>query len=302
MRLIPTLFLTALLALAAAPADAERVNLGWGRLFTNDALGDMKDRWRTGGYVISVLRGPEGTTALPPRPGEVLEFRLRSEVIAPASLTRTAPGDRRYAGVLSAGVHTLFAWGPLDTSVGVDLVAVGPMTGIAGFQKAAHAAFGLERPSVTDSQLPNRIHPTLTAEVGRTFVFTDSLSFRPYAEVVAGAETLARIGGDVLIGPAGQRDIRLRDVVTGQRYVATDGGSKGFGLSFGGDVARVWDSEFLGGDNGPAPADTRTRLRAGLAWNGARSAVFYGVTWLGKEFEGQPEGQVVGSLRLHVRF
>ena len=46
-------------ALFAVPAVAqERVTLGWGRLLTNDAIGDGKDRWRTGSYVLSRVRGP----------------------------------------------------------------------------------------------------------------------------------------------------------------------------------------------------------------------------------------------------
>lgn len=303
MRLLNGLFLAAFLAFAGhGSLAAERVTLGWGRLFTNDALGDMKDRWRTGSYVVSVLRGPGGTLALPSRPGELLEFRFRSEVIAPANLVRATPGDRHYAGILAVGLHTHFARGGLEGSAGVDLVAVGPMTGVSGFQSAAHRIAGMDRPSVVDDQLPDRVYPTLTAEIGRVFRLSDSVSLRPFAEVVAGAETLARVGGDVLIGPAGQADLRLRDVVTGQRYVAGTRSGTGFGLSLGGDVARVWSSNFLPPDSGPAAAGTRTRLRAGLAWNGARSSVFYGLTWLGKEFEGQPDGQLLGSLRLHVRF
>jgi hypothetical protein len=30
--------------------------------------------------------------------------------------------------------------------------------------------------------------------------------------------------------------------------------------------------------------------------------MFYGLTWLGEEFAGQSEGQLVGSVRLSLRF
>ena len=112
-RTLPLLLAASLLALplAAGPAAAEgRAILGWGRLFDNDALGDMKDRWRTGSYVLSVVTGPDWSGRLPDRPGEILEFRLRGEVIAPANLVTPAAGDRRYAGIVSAGVHTHFSW------------------------------------------------------------------------------------------------------------------------------------------------------------------------------------------------
>jgi hypothetical protein len=46
----------------------------------------------------------------------------------------------------------------------------------------------------------------------------------------------------------------------------------------------------------------RTRLRAGVHWQGRQMAAFYGVTWLGKEFRGQDEGQFVGSIRLDLNF
>ena len=39
-------------------AAQDRVTLGWGRLLTNDLLGDGRDRWRTGSYTLSRVRGP----------------------------------------------------------------------------------------------------------------------------------------------------------------------------------------------------------------------------------------------------
>ncbi|MCR8722911.1 lipid A deacylase LpxR family protein [Frigidibacter sp. ROC022] len=298
--------LTALLVSAASlatPAAAgDRVTLGWGRLFNNDALGDMKDRWRTGGYVVSLVRGRDWSGVYPDRPGEMIEFRIRSEVIAPANLVNPVAGDRRYAGVLSLGMHTHFSYGALENSVGVDLVAIGPMTGIGSFQKTMHNVFGLDEPTVLDDQLGNQVHPTLTAETGRTFHISDRLSVRPFAEMTAGVETMARIGGDVLIGGVGQGDILLRDVVTGQRYRASNDGVSGLSFALGGDIAKVYDSAYLPEDQGYTLSDSRVRLRAGVNWQGERAAVFYGVTWLGEEFEGQPEGQMVGSLRLHLRF
>ena len=49
--------------------------------------------------------------------------------------------------------------------------------------------------------------------------------------------------------------------------------------------------------------ETRTRVRGGVHWEGqGGGALFYGVTWLGEEFEGQREGQVVGSLQFRLRF
>jgi len=73
--------------IAASPSFAQdRETLGYGRLFTNDFLGDTQDRWRTGSYSFSIVRGSDwgGDLASTPRP--VLEYRLRSEIIAPGAL------------------------------------------------------------------------------------------------------------------------------------------------------------------------------------------------------------------------
>lgn len=297
------LVLVALIAALSAPAGAaDRVTIGWGRLFTNDAIGDGRDRWRTGSYAVSLVRGPQWSGQLPTRPGEILEYRFRSEIIAPARLVDPVAGDRRYAGVLSFGVHTHFRMGPMETSVGLDLVATGPMTGIGGAQRTVHRWFGLAEPNVLDDQIGNGVHPTLTVESGHTFALSDRATFRPFVEGKAGAETFLRLGADVLVGATAQRDLMLRDVTTGQRYRATHGGAEGTSFAFGGDVARVFNSVYLPADQGYSPTDLRVRLRAGLHWQKGATAIFYGLTWLGEEFEGQPEGQVVGSLRLKILF
>ena len=57
-RLLILWLLAMTLPIAAQAQTPERQFLGWGRLFNNDFLGDGQDRWRTGSYTISVLKGP----------------------------------------------------------------------------------------------------------------------------------------------------------------------------------------------------------------------------------------------------
>jgi hypothetical protein len=300
---LAVLALAASLGAISAPAAAgDRMTIGWGRLFTNDAIGDGRDRWRTGSYAVSLVRGPAWEGQLPGHMGEILEYRFRSEIIAPANLVTPAPGDRRYAGVLSFGVHTHFMMGPMETSLGLDLVATGKMTGIGGAQRQIHELFGLPEPTVLGDQIGNGVHPTVTLESGHTFVLSDRARLRPFVEAKAGDETLVRLGADALFGPAAQSSLMLRDVSTGQRYRATIAGIEGTSFAVGGDVAHVFSSIYLPADQGYAPTDLRVRLRAGLHWQRGASALFYGVTWLGEEFEGQPGGQLVGSLRLKILF
>jgi Uncharacterized protein conserved in bacteria (DUF2219) len=297
------LVMTLAMLLACLPAQAEeRVTLGWGRLFTNDALGDGDDRWRTGGYTLSRVRGASWSGNLPDRAGDILEFRFRGEIIAPENLTTAAPGDRRYAGALSFGVHTHFRLGQAEASVGGDLVVIGPQTGLGAFQRAAHDLFGIQEPQVLDDQIGDRLAPTLTGEIGRSFRLGGNVTLRPFLEAQAGAESLMRAGGDIVIGNAWDGALLLRDPVTGQRYTGIAAAGKGVSFTFGADIARVFDSDYLPSGGDAVLSDERIRARAGVEWQGERAGVFYGLTYLGPEFDGQPEGQVTGSLRVNFDF
>lgn len=303
MRQVLLAALGAALAIAAQPALAqERVTQGFARLFSNDALGDTHDRWRSGSYMVSRFRAPDWQGSAPAAFGEVLEVRLRTEIIAPESLTDPSP-DRRYAGVMAPGIATHFTWAGLETRLGAELVFTGPQTKVGAFQREVHEALGLDEPRVLGSQIPDGVHPTVQAEIGRDFALPGRLRLRPFAEAQAGVETFLRVGGDVVLGHFGEGGLFTRDTVTGHRVLGIAGVTPpGYSLTLGGDVARVFDSTYLPETGGPAPAGTRGRLRAGVHWQGERAAVFYGVTWLGKEYEGQPEGQTVGSVRLSLRF
>lgn len=292
------------MAAVASPVSAqERVTLGWGRLLTNDAIGDGEDRWRSGSYVLSWVRGPEWTGALPSQPGEILEFRLRAETIAPADLITPAVRDRRYVGALTLGVHTQFETRGIESSLGLDAVIIGPQTGISDIHGDLHDLLGLAAPTVFGAQLGNDVLPTVTAEFGRSFEIGPQAHLRPFVEMQAGAETLLRVGGDLTFGGFGGGALMMRDSTTGQRYRGTGiSGADGFSLTMGADLAEVYDSQFFLSTDPITPKDSRARARVGLHWQGGQNEVFYGLTWLGEEFEEQPEGQVLGAINLRLRF
>lgn len=302
------LFLFALVlatALQTTPAAAEeRTYLGYGRLFSNDYVGDGRDRWRSGSYQLGWVRGPDWTGELPQALGEILEYRFRSEIVTPANLARPNPADRRYAGILAIGVHTHVEWAGFETRLGADLVAVGPGTGVDDFHRRIHEILSLPRPDrAFADQIGDDIHPTASAELGRSFALGESGMVRPFFEVQAGIESLLRVGGDLSFGNFGRGALMMRDVVTGQRFEGVRGNrARGLSLTLGGDVAHVFDSALLPEGGAARLRDTRERLRAGLHWRNESADVFYGVTWLGREFEGQPEGQVLGSLKVNLRF
>lgn len=291
------------LGLADAAVAQDRVTLGWGRLFSNDTIADGKDRWRTGAYSVSRVRGYRWDGALPQQFGEILELRARAEIVAPADLVTPLAVDRRYAALLSFGLHTHFDWRGIEVSLGSDLVFAGPQTGISGFQSFVHNVIGLPKPTVIDDQLGNAVYPTLVAEFGRKMTFGDAISLRPFIEAEAGVETFVRVGGDLVIGTLGRDDLMLRDPGTGQRYRVVEGGrNSGTSIVLGADVARVFDSVLLPSTGAATPSDQRTRLRAGVHWQGEKASVFYGVSYLGREFVQQPTGQVVGALNLNLKF
>lgn len=300
------------IALAAfgSPASAqERVTLGFGRLFTNDALGDRQDRWQTGSYVASWIRGAEGTVGLPEGFGELMEYRFSTRIIAPENLVTPDPADRRYAGVFSLGAYTHFASGGFEMSAGSEVVLVGPATGLAAFQADVHDAFGLTSPSaaVRAAQIGNALYPVVAFEAARPVALdlggASGAVLRPFVQGRAGDETYLRAGVDLLFGPNFTSGVLARDETTGLVYqTMTRLPGPGFSVLLGADTAKVWRSTWLPASDGYTLSPLRNRVRAGLNWQGERFGAFYGATWLGPEFSGQASGQVVGSMQLRMKF
>ncbi len=301
-------FYVALLAVAAlcAPVASagERQKLGYGRLIVNDFLGDTQDRWRTGSVASSYIYGKQWSGAVPTSFGELLEVRILGEIISPDNLRAPAAGDRPYVGSLSLGVHTHFQKLGWEFAVGGDVVAVGPQTGLDGFQASVHDLLNIPEPSaaVRAGQVGNQILPAVVLEAGREYNLTGQARVRPFVEGKAGVETLVRAGVDLTFGSVGMQELLVRDAVTGHRYRTIQKDVPGVSVVLGADVAKVFDSVYLPASGGHSLTDARARVRAGVHWQGEQSSVFYGITWLGEEFAGQGEGQLVGALRLKLRF
>lgn len=299
-----------LLATTLTANAGDRVWLGKARLWTNDEIGDRRDRWRTGAYSMSFIRGREWDGALPSGFGDLVEYRFRGEVLAPASLfVAVDPTDRRLAGVLQVGAFSHQEVKGYDLSMGVDLVFVGPQTGMVDFQSLIHTTLGFTAtPAATiTSQLGNAVYPTFNAEISREFTLPTKshrrVAIRPFLETQVGVETYARVGGDITFGLAGLGDFQVRDVTTGLRNIAIKSDrARGVSLLLGGDVAYVHSSQYLPTALGPAVLNFRARMRAGIYVEERGHSLFYGVTWLGREFVGQTSGQVLGSVTFRVKF
>ena len=129
-----------------------------------------------------------------------------------------------------------------------------------------------------------------------------STTIRPFAEARAGDETLLRAGADIRIGRVGLGELLARESVTGQRYRIIYRSDPGFSFVLGADMAYVTDSIYLPSGGPVTLKNRRERARLGLHWNGNEASFFYGLTYLGPEFETQSEGQVIGSMRIRILF
>lgn len=277
--------------------------VGVSRLFNNDFLGDGNDRWRTGSYEVSVTFGEQVLDGMPSGPFSLMQYRLRSEIIAPADLSATtAFPDRAYAGVIGLGAFTHYEKGGYNLSYGGELVFVGPSTGVGRFQRWAHKQIGAQQPNMLGEQLGDHVYPTLQGEISKDFRAGDTL-FRPFAEAQAGVESYARVGVDAVFGKNLSRNFFVREPITGQLVTnVRSSDDRSFGFMMGGDVAYVGDSKLLPESRGYTVESFRPRARAGFVYEGESAGLFYGLTWLGKEFEGQSDSQVTGSLNVKFNF
>ncbi|MEP0207562.1 MAG: lipid A-modifier LpxR family protein [Paracoccaceae bacterium] len=282
-----------------------RERLGYGVLFTNDEFGDGKDRWRTGSFSSSRVWGRGWNGRKPNRLGDLIELRLGAQIISPESLRRPAPNDRTYVGAISAGLHTHATINDFDVALGADLTFTGPSTKLDDFQEAVHDILGGPSPSaqVRNSQIQDGLHPTAVLEIGRSIEVSGSARIRPFVELRAGVETLARTGFDLSFGPFGKGELLVRDPVSGHRYQAIRNDSVGPSFVLGADIAHVENSIFLPSFGNAPLKETRGRARAGVHWQGPGGGVFfYGLTWLSEEFQGQRESQFLGSVQFRIAF
>ena len=287
----------------ASPAGAgARTNIGGIGVFTNDYLGDRKDRWRTGSFMRSQFFGPNWTGRLPSG-GVVTEFRLRMEMIAPTRIWRAPEaGERPYVGLIAPGAFAHFRRGPVEYRLGGELAIVGPQTRVGDFMDRAHEVLGFKEPLGISGQIADAVRPTVMADVARPFHLSRGV-LRPFASVVAGAETGVRVGFDVMAGGRATTTLFAREPVTGQMIGAARSGKyAGPVINFGADVMAVADSHFLPGGQGYEIEPLRYRLRAGVDGQIGGFDVFYGLTWLSPEYSTQTEGQIVGSIAMFLRF
>ncbi len=311
LLLVIALGLSLLLGFSIQPLVAEdladdkqkKYYIGYGRLITNDVLGDGKDRWRTGSFSSSRVWGQSWQGELPKEFSELVELRFLGEIIAPSDLSGTNGVDRPFVGHLALGLHSHFQRKDLEYSIANGASVLGKQTGLDKFQSDLHKALNEKVASelVLSSQTGNQVLFGPLVEVAKTAHGDDGVHIRPFFETYSTAETLARLGADIYFGKGFSDSLFIRDQVTGQRYRTIGDSEKNLGFSLGGDIGHVSEIAFFEGA-GSSMLHRRLRFRTGLHWGQKSKQGFAGLTWLSKEFAGQPEGQILGSVRLILKF
>ena len=263
----------------------------------NDFLVDSgRDRWRTGGATLVQFLRLGGTDA---------ELRLRGEFITPWNSLQ-AGIDRPPAAIAGAGLFVgRDLGGGAQLRAGVEILQVG--ASLFAFQSALHEYFNLRGYDYAErgGAIAERSYGALHAEIAGLAALGPA-RLRPFVGFEAGFENYARVGLDVAIGGPGFARLSSRDPVSGfllpawQRTEFANGRS-GSALLLGVDVATDHGSNLFE-RGGVLPTRHRTRARLGVMQSVAGWTAFAGVTRLSREFEGQIEPQVIGTLALARTF
>jgi hypothetical protein len=263
----------------------------------NDFLVDSgRDRWRTGGAALVQFLRLGGTEA---------ELRLRGEFITPWNSLQ-AGIDRPPAAIAGAALFVgRDLGGALEAHAGIEVLRVG--ASLFAFQQQLHEYFNLRGYNYAERGAPirERSYGALHAEIAARAALGPA-TLRPFAGFEVGFENFSRLGIDAMIGGPGFAHLSSRDPVSGfllpawQRAEFANGRS-GTALVLGVDVARDHGSNLFE-RGGVLPTRHRARARLGVAHSVAGWTAFAGVTRLSREFEGQIEPQVIGTLALARTF
>ena len=289
-------------AVTAAYAEAQDVTdryqyIGSARLFSNDAFGDGRDRWRTGSYRASFGFVPPTSSRIA-KFFRMIEFRGGAEVVTPEKLSTSIDSDRRYAGILNLGVrgHAVMAQDTYVTS-GLDVYVVGPQTNLYRIQEAIHRALGMpysER--AAELQIEDKVYLAVNNEFARTYDLGRA-SARPFIETHIGMETYVRGGLDLTIGDWPADRLVTRDITTGHLLPFVQNAQR-VTVTMGVDWAHVVESRLLG----DIVRQDRFRARFGINAHEKESRLFFGMAYLGPEAIDQGNGQLVGSVSFNFSF
>ncbi|HUS55907.1 MAG TPA: lipid A-modifier LpxR family protein [Thermohalobaculum sp.] len=297
-------------------------------VFWNDSFGDGKDRWKSGGltqafvfpeHIFSNDNWFEGRAS-------GLELNVRGLVMTPdnTASTRTDSGDRPFAQYAAVGIYLDSIVRPralsptvglqIEDRFGVEAGWQGDPLPLFDIQNAVHGMTGTEGNA---GNLSNSINGEVLVnlEARRTLRFhadgsLRDIEFAPFVQTSLGMrENSLRVGGDVFIGSALEGRTWGSDLATGAVMAGASMPGEGINWTFfaGGDLGYIASDAFLDGGfagNGPRVErrDLVGRARVGVLMDYNEFSVGFSLNWLGEEFHGQSDGQVIGAIQLKYRF
>ncbi len=231
------------------------------------------------------------------------------------------PNERPYAGWLYGGLGLVWKTPRVKNTFVLNIGVIGPWALGEETQHAVHHALGQRSPQGWDNQLRNEIG--VNASYERKWRFRSNpegsglaCDFLPYAGATLGnVYTLANIGGEYRFGynlPDDFGTSGISDAATTPTPVegaAARNWIHRFGMHLfaraeGRAVAR---NIFLDGNTFRSSHSVDKNifvadLSVGLAMNWRNSKLSYAFTYRTREFKGQPEGQLFGSITLSIFF
>lgn len=288
----------------------------------NDAIGDGKDRYKSGGvthgWVIPDLR----ISGAPWFDGHVsgLELQVRGFIATPENTQTPVPGDRPFAEYAAVGAYLRTIERPERVGVARTLSTenrLGLEIGVLGDPVPFFEIQDFLHNGSVNNNAGNSVDGSFLANIEgrRTWRFHQQLNdtdleFAPFIQASAGMrENSVRLGGDVIYGSSLEGRLWNHDLATGALIPGGSSPRKGPNilLWLGGDVGFVASDAMLDGGflaDGPSVdrEEVTGRVRAGVMLEYGDVALAYSMTLLTEEFSGQDHSQVVGALTFKLRF
>jgi hypothetical protein len=332
-------FRAAVLVLAVAtPAHAQNMTEGWDWLattdeiqtegvFWNDRFGDGQDRWKTGGITQAYVFPEHIFSSEPWFEGRAsaLELNVRALLMTPddTSFAGINSDDRPFAQYAAAGIYLRSITRPealtstvamqAEDRIGIEVGWQGDPLPLFDVQETLHGATGAGGNAGNMSNIIGR-ELLVNLEARRSWrLHIDGsgrdLEFAPFIQTSLGMrENSLRAGGDFFIGSALEGRSWGSDLSTGAVMAGASMPRQGFNWTvfFGGDVGYVASDAFLDGGfavDGPSVErrDVVGRARAGMLLEYDNVGLGFSLNWLGREFRGQSDGQMVGAIQLKYR-
>lgn len=299
----------------------------------NDRFGDGQDRWKTGGLTQSYVF-PEhifsNDSWFEGRASSV-EINARGLVITPDNTANQGvdSGDRPYAQYAGIGLYLRSIARPepfgsgsggsgfvlqQEDRAGIEIGWQGDPLPLFDIQSALHKTAGTGGSAANlDNVIDGELLVNLEARHTWRFHIDGAgrdIEIAPFIQTSLGMrENSLRLGADLITGSALEGRTWGNDLSTGALLAGASMPRRGFNWAVfaGGDLGYVASDAFLDGGfaaDGPSVQrkDLVARARAGVLIEYDNLGLGLSLNWLGKEFHGQSDSQIIGAIQVKYRF